>query len=396
MEQNIQIITKKVDSPSQSVKIRSIKCYIDDLFKEIDSVNAAIREHNKLISDDMAREKCCQKVWKFIVSEISPDLQFYLKELNSKDKGVNGLYNQVQGYKAKKEEYINQISQIQSQISSIVPTINAINRVLESFGFVGFMLRENMEKLGTYKIVRPDGTDVKETLSEGERNFVSFLYFYHLCLGSNSKEGINFKKIIVIDDPISSLDSNVMFIVSTLTKDILQRCRENKDGFSQVLILTHNTHYQKEVTFWGNRDKLSENVGAYFVIKKTDNISSIKEYDSNPIKNSYELMWQELVSHDEYSKSSVFNTMRRILEHYFNTVGGLDYEKCINSFEGQERLICKSLIALINDGSHTIFDDNVLSLPPESLDASLNVFKLIFEKMGHIEHYNMMANIPKP
>lgn len=39
-----------------------------------------------------------------------------------------------------------------------------------------------------------------ENLSEGERNFIAFLYFYHQVRGSMSSEEIK-EKIVVIDDP---------------------------------------------------------------------------------------------------------------------------------------------------------------------------------------------------
>ena len=58
---------------------------------------------------------------------------------------------------------------------------------------------------------------LQQNLSEGERNFLIFLYFYHLIYGVESpEENINQDKILVIDDPVSSLDSDVLFIVSTL------------------------------------------------------------------------------------------------------------------------------------------------------------------------------------
>ncbi len=38
-----------------------------------------------------------------------------------------------------------------------------------------------------YKIIRPGGMDAKETLSEGEYNFISFLYFYHLVYGATTR-----------------------------------------------------------------------------------------------------------------------------------------------------------------------------------------------------------------
>ena len=86
-------------------------------------------------------------------------------------------------------------------------------------------------------------------------------------------------------------------------------------------------------------------------------------------------------------------TVKRILEHYFQVIGGIKYEECINEFEGEDKLICKALIAFINDGSHSIFDDLVVSFDESSLENYLRVFKLIFERLHHIDHYNMMMRV---
>ena len=64
--------------------------------------------------------------------------------------------------------------------------------------------------------------------SEGEYNFISFLYFYHLVYGSLETDGIDTPRVVVIDDPISSLDSNVMFIITSLAKEIVKDCRDRK------------------------------------------------------------------------------------------------------------------------------------------------------------------------
>ncbi|MFD2879946.1 AAA family ATPase [Paenibacillus rhizoplanae] len=65
---------------------------------------------------------------------------------------------------------------------------------------------------GTTKIVREDGKDAKDTLSEGEKTFITFLYFYQLLKGSNDISEIMTDKVVVIDDPISILDSSVLFL----------------------------------------------------------------------------------------------------------------------------------------------------------------------------------------
>ena len=99
-------------------------------------------------------------------------------------------------------------------------TIDSINVLLKS-GFEGFHLRAKDGLANTYEVIRPDGT-VAEKLSEGERNFIAFLYYYHLVKGSLSSEAVK-DKIVVIDDPVSSMDSGALFIVSALVREMLLR-----------------------------------------------------------------------------------------------------------------------------------------------------------------------------
>lgn len=88
--------------------------------------------------------------------------------------------------------------------------------------------------------------------------------------------------------------------------------------------------------------------------------------------------------------SIICNTMRRILEHYFNVIGNLNYEEIIDNFSGQDKLICKTLLSYINAGSHRIDDDFHLSISNEMVDKYKDVFKKIFESAGQLDHYNMM------
>ena len=277
-------------------------------------------------------------------------------------------------------------------MTSVKPTVKAINEILKGFGFTGFMLAVNETEMGTYKIIRSTGEDASETLSEGEHNFISFLYFYYMCFGSQTKTGTVNNKILVIDDPISSMDSNVIFIVSTLIKNMLRDCKNDDNGIKQIIVLTHNVYFHKEITYWGNKDALPTNSTKYFILKKNNEETFIEEYDANPISTSYELLWQELKNTEDNSNNTMLNVMRRILEHYFTVVGGINYESCINQFEGADKIICKALIAFINDGSHSIFEDLIFTPSDGSVERYKQVFEKVFDKLGHIEHYKMMMN----
>ena len=86
---------------------------------------------------------------------------------------------------------------------------------------------------------------------------------------------------------------------------------------------------------------------------------------------------------------AIQNTLRRILESYFKILGGVDFNDICDRFEGREKLICRSLLSWVHDGSHSAHDSLYIS-NDSNVQIYLNVFKRIFEKTNHIAHYNMM------
>lgn len=77
-------------------------------------------------------------------------------------------------------------------------------------------------------------------LSEGEKTAIAFLYF----LKSLQDVGFELKKgIVIIDDPVSSLDSNALFSASAYMKE-----RTKEAG--QLFVLTHNFALFREVKHW--------------------------------------------------------------------------------------------------------------------------------------------------
>jgi len=115
---------------------------------------------------------------------------------------------------------------------------------------------------------------------------------------------------------------------------------------------------------------------------------------SNPIHNSYELLWCELKKNDENDSITIQNTMRRIIENYFKILGKYHYDDLINSFNNiEEQEICRSMVCWINDGSHIIPDDLFLQSHDGSKDKYFAVFEKIFINTKHHEHFKMMMGI---
>ena len=110
----------------------------------------------------------------------------YLKQKNGLEAGNAELKIKADEKQAAIDGLNSQAAAKEATLTSVRPTVTAINTILTGFGFDGFKLAENTKKKGTYAIIRPDGSDASTTLSEGEHNFLTFLYFYHLCFGSQN------------------------------------------------------------------------------------------------------------------------------------------------------------------------------------------------------------------
>ena len=387
---NLQRITTKKKEPSKSIKLESLVKILTAIKTTISNANGLISENNSVLSNlQQERTKLTTEVWKFLVeTELKEYLEDYDKKQNALSKAIASITKQIEAKTKEKEAKKLEIQTLEKGTTSIQPTVDGINSMLSDFGFQNFSLAKT-EEGNFYKIVRPDGSDVKETLSEGERSFITFLYFYHLLKGSDSESGMTTNRIVVFDDPVSSLDSDILFIVGSLIKGIFSEIRDNSGYIKQVFVLTHNVYFHKEVTFNSKRVNKAMNEETFWVVRKSGSKSKVINHDENPIKTSYELLWTE-VRNPDCSNLTIQNVLRRILENYFKILGGIDPDKICEMFEGENKFICKSLFSWVNDGSHYAHDDLYISIDSLTVDKYLDVFRSIFEKSNHFAHYEMM------
>ncbi len=392
---NKELINSKIKEPSRSIELTSTKEQLENIQQLIVDANEEIKKHNTIVSNYREEKtKLIGAIWKYIIEEFRDDIVSYLKKIKGLEKGITELDKRYQEKRIEYGTLNNEIKELNKDVTSIQPTIDEINKILQYYGFLNFEIVPSDSNKNHYQIKREDGSLAEETLSEGEITFMTFLYFFQLAKGSVNKEEISKDRILVVDDPISSLDSNVLFIVSTLLKSIMEDVKNEVGNIKQIIILTHNVYFHKEVSFIDGRSNGDRNTH-FWILRKKDKVTTIQPYEiKNPIQTSYQLLWQELKDKEENSRITIQNTMRRIIENYFKILGGYKDDHLVEKFEShEERLICKSLISWINDGSHSVPDDLFVELQEEAIEKYLEVFKNIFKHTGHEGHYNMMIGI---
>ncbi len=391
---NGEYLNNKTKEPSRSIELVSVKEQLDLISKLITNANAEIAKHNDIVANFTTEKiSLTQSIWKYIIEEFRTDIVKFNTENNGLQTGNTILQNQLT---AKLKEFSDlkiEIENLSKNVTSIQPTINEINRLLKSYGFLSFEIVPSLEE-GFYQIQREDGTIAESTLSEGEITFITFLYYLQLSKGGSSEETVNDERILVIDDPISSLDSNVLFVVSTLIKDIIKSIKSDTGNIKQIILLTHNVYFHKEVSFIDGRTKFCRETN-FWILRKNDKFTNIQTFImENPIKSSYELLWQELKSENVKSSITIQNIMRRIIENYFKLLGKYGDDDLIQKFTTkEEQEICSSLISWINDGSHSINDDLFVELQDRTIENYKKVFKDIFKLTNHEGHFNMMMGI---
>lgn len=387
---NQMMLGEKQKEPSQKIRLEPIGEMCAAVGDLILAANKDIQIHNATIAN-LANERATltSQIWNYIVQA---ELKATLADFKTKRAGVLAAITNIERSIAAKQiahtQKVREIQGLERQVTTIQPTIDQINGLLFSYGFRGFKLAKAAEGLA-YRLVRLNGDDAKETLSEGEKTFITFLYFYHLLKGSETEADISASRIVVFDDPVSSLDSDILFIVGSLIKGVIEDARSDCSLTKQVFVLTHNILFHKEVTFNLKRrsGKLVEET--FWTVRKVDGQSLVERHESNPIQTGYELLWGE-VRRTDLNGHTIQNTLRRILEYYFKIFGGRDPHEIIATFGTSDRLVCKSLLAWVNEGSHFGQDDLYVTIDLAMIENYLRVFKMIFVSTGHEAHYNMM------
>jgi wobble nucleotide-excising tRNase len=393
---NEQLVENKSKEPSRSFTLTSLTEQLSGLSKLIEEANTKLKAHNKIV-DNYATEKSdlIASIWRFLVEESRVSITQHTSNIAGRLNGIKAVSEKRAELLKSYTELNTKIKEANKNVTSVQPSVDEINRTLKSYGFLNFEIVPSAEDTNQYKIQREDGSVAESTLSEGEITFITFLYFLQRAKGGLTEDSVSDERVLVIDDPISSLDSNVLFVVSTLIKEIMSAVKNDQGVIRQVILLTHNVYFHKEVSYISGKAELNNDTH-FWILRKKNKISKVQPYlRENPIHNSYQLLWRELKNHDHNDSVTIQNTMRRIIENYFKILGGYHYDELINSFQDshEEQEICRSMVCWINDGSHTIPDDLFIQSHDDLKEKYGEVFKKIFINTQHHGHYKMMMGI---
>lgn len=389
LQKNIQAIAAKAVSPSTiaflnatDVMITSLNDAISVEQQKVDEINAKIKHkqaHLNSIKD---------RFWVWFRNECEPHLAAFDTEdhlLTQKRQTAKDRVVQIRAEIAAQRDII---TASRAETTNVDQSVESINQWLQTLGLKGFELIKEESAVPQYRLHRPGQIDgVFKTLSEGEKTLISFLYFLEVCNGELNAAGGGLKseRIIVIDDPISSLSHNYVYDIASLIRRLVLH---PKTRFKQVIILTHNLFFFHEMHKLLKDDK--EDSLALFRITKAD-YSTVVPMRENEIQNDYQAFWQTLKDalNGSVSPNVIPNIMRNILEQYFTFVHQKDSLRQALQELSDENPQFRALYRYVNRESHA---DSVNLTDFGEIDPQVFVerFKDVFTKTKFEAHFDKM------
>jgi len=384
LDKNIRTIEDKVTSPSQKCSLSNTRFLISDFNSLVDEVNDKINAHNlKLDNKETALHDIKTIFWQIMRYEydiVISDCLAIKDEIQLEIEAINAELCDI-GHKI--EGFLETIKQEQRKTVNIDEAIGNINRNLFELGMDGFKISKHQDNL--YKITRDNMEDnTFLTLSEGEKMIISFLYFIELCKGKMNITETTTKKIIVIDDPISSLSHIYIFSVA----EFIKRTFCNSAQFEQIFILTHSLYFFYEMAS-PNREKRQEKQNLFRIIKNAQG-TSIFTMKYEEIQNDYQSYWA-MINNPDYPPAIQANCMRNIIEHFFGFIEKKDLNNVFqkpnlqhNKFQGFNRFI--------NRESHSS-RQNIFDYKEFDYFIFKEAMELLFCESGYKDHYDKMSKI---
>jgi len=159
-----------------------------------------------------------------------------------------------------------------------------------------------------------DGPSFKNTLSAGDRNTLALAFFF----ASLDQDAQLAQKIVVIDDPITSLDDH-------RTLNTVQEMQRLYSRVSQMLVFSHSRRFL--CTIWEGADKITRSAirivrdGAGSTLSAWDvRLDSITEHDKR-----HELVRDYIQAANPTTERAVAGALRPILEAFVRVAYPADY-----------------------------------------------------------------------
>lgn len=254
-----QLLNKR-NSPANVIE-ESASIDTTNLKEAIQNINSIINKHNyQTLGFDRAQKEAVDTIKSHYIQDIYDDVI-------KKRKKLVELNNTSISLRNKQNNFACKIEAAKKKVSSTAAACDTLNTNIARFlGRDDIRFTTAPDNDASFYIMRKNqpATD----LSEGERTAIALSYFILLLESHREQSDL----IIVIDDPISSLDSNLRYRAFSFIKNYTQNAH-------QVFILTHDFDFLHLTINWLSHIKNPGKNVRYYMIENS--------YDDSDTRSAY-------------------------------------------------------------------------------------------------------------
>ena len=238
-----QLLQKKKDVSIKNIDTNSIKEFQECIEDYNNSIIQIEEEHSELLAELKSRSYD-PNLLKQEAKDLLRDL-LYIK-FNSYDKGncITNYKQLINNIEANKKQLLELNVKKREIVASLKNESKFINGYLKRLGIHNFSVDINKdvpeENIQIHYKVGHIKNRIRHSLSEGEKTALAFAYFVSKIkyeIFDNHQADIK-ETVVVIDDPVSSLDENRLHSTAYLINEIFEDAK-------QLFILSHNIIFLK-------------------------------------------------------------------------------------------------------------------------------------------------------
>ena len=386
LEHNLNTLKEKAKTPSIQVSLQPINEIIESINSIIENANNEITLYNQRIADKKGfKSKIKDSFWYLMRKEYNSVIELYAANKKVYEQSVENVQKELQTKTSEINTNTALIEENRKKTVNIDEAVENIKNGLIDIGITDFTIEKYSEEEALYRLKRENlDEDVFKTLSEGEKMVISFLYFIELCKGESTAEKASNNKIVVIDDPISSLSHIYVFNIGRLIHNEFLRTKK----YDQLFILTHSLYFFYELTNTNHKER--KETQKLFRICKNIESSYFENMKYEDIQNDYQAYWH-IIKDEKQAPALIANCMRNVMEYFFNFVEKQDFAQVFQRPELQENRYM-AFNRYMNRESHSK-GQNIFDIKEFNYDSFREAFKKVFETEGYIDHYNKMMGL---
>lgn len=236
-----------------------------------------------------------------------------LKDGEIKDKRENNKKKQQEIQDLKQQKSLTKV--IADFVSQILNDINISLKVTLDIDNKNYIIKSTNE----------NATLTIKDISEGEKNLLALLFFYYELFADNKQQGIKPEiELIIVDDPISSMDDSNKFYILELMKNLLELQSQ------QIFVLTHSWEDYCNLSY-GRKSWENNQPFATFDIRKSNGRSELTKLKN--IEKPYKYLFKEIFEFSQKREDELKtdcqiyhypNVMRRVFEEWYGFKIGRD------------------------------------------------------------------------